>query len=622
MPSRDSESPEETYFNDLTQQVPEANGDRQSPTQNSQEGTKDNAAKQKRIACVLCRKRKLRCDGARPTCATCKRLSHDCAYDEVRKKSGPKRGYVKLLEQRLQQVETLLKSQDPADSTKGAPQQDSTTAYVANTIQQGTSTRTQSSNPFDKSLESLLDSQRPSVPAFQSEGATTNGGDADFQWEMIGLGLEEPLPPQDVMDELYQIYFTKIHPSIPLIHRPRFMAALNLAPHMRPPVCLRYSMWTMAASVVDKYNGLQEHFYHRARKYAQLDELRGHGESTITLAHCQAWALLCSYEFKNMYFPRAWLSSGRAVRLAQMMQLHRLDGAGLDVKQCLPPPKDWTEREERRRTFWMCFSIDRYASIGTGWPLLIDERDIMTNLPASDDAFERSRAMATGSLEQALKPMGAANLHSLGGIALTAAMFGRNLLHLHRPTAEDRDNDLNGAFWTRHRQIEQVLLQTSLHLPDHLRMPGGRDDPNVVFTNMCIQTSAICLHQAAIFKADKYQMPASVGNESKIRYEPVHCLLRVCGSQGVCPVPEDATERPADGVVTPVPPPSHAGAASQKPADRVVLGAAGSGPRGRRHSEAIHAGGQEERGHPCQHGHGGLQLHLRGPRDAGAERTD
>jgi hypothetical protein len=31
----------------------------------------------------------------------CKRLSHDCAYDEVRKKSGPKRGYVKLLEARL-----------------------------------------------------------------------------------------------------------------------------------------------------------------------------------------------------------------------------------------------------------------------------------------------------------------------------------------------------------------------------------------------------------------------------------------------------------------------------------------------------------------------------------------
>ncbi|KAJ4361255.1 hypothetical protein N0V95_002024 [Ascochyta clinopodiicola] len=519
MPSPGSESPEETYFNDLTQQAPEGNGDRPSPTRNnSQDAQNEHAAKQKRIACVLCRKRKLKCDGTRPTCGTCKRLSHDCAYDEVRKKSGPKRGYVKLLEQRLQQVETLLKSQDTTEPNKDTARQTSATAYVVNTIQQAApTTRTQSSNPFDKSLESLLDARSASIPALQDDTANTNGQEPGYSWEMIGLGLEEPLPPQDVMEELYDIYFTKIHPSLPLIHRPRFLAALNLAPHMRPPVCLRYSMWTMAASVSDKYDALQEHFYHRARKYAQLDELRGHGESTITLAHCQAWALTCSYEFKNMYFPRAWLSSGRAVRLAQMMQLHRLDGAGLDVKQCLPPPKDWTEREERRRTFWVCFSIDRYASIGTGWPMIIDERDILTNLPASEEAFERSKAMTTGSLEQALKPMGARNLESLGAIALTAAMFGRNLLHLHRPTAEDHDNDINGGFWTRHREIEQILLQTSLGLPEHLRVPNGLSNTNVVFANMCIHTSAICLHQAAIFKAEKYQLPVSIGNESKVR---------------------------------------------------------------------------------------------------------
>lgn len=57
--------------------------------------------KPKRLACMICRKRKLRCDGNRPRCSTCKRLGHDCAYDEVRRKSGPKRGYVKALEERL-----------------------------------------------------------------------------------------------------------------------------------------------------------------------------------------------------------------------------------------------------------------------------------------------------------------------------------------------------------------------------------------------------------------------------------------------------------------------------------------------------------------------------------------
>lgn len=57
--------------------------------------------KPKRLACMICRKRKLKCDGLRPSCSTCSRLGHSCAYDEQRRKSGPKRGYVKALEERL-----------------------------------------------------------------------------------------------------------------------------------------------------------------------------------------------------------------------------------------------------------------------------------------------------------------------------------------------------------------------------------------------------------------------------------------------------------------------------------------------------------------------------------------
>jgi len=102
MPSTGSESPDEGFFNDLAQQT--GDNDNRSPTGDA---LNDASNKPKRIACVLCRKRKLRCDGTRPSCGTCKRLSHDCAYDEVRKKSGPKRGYVKLLEARLRTLDTL-----------------------------------------------------------------------------------------------------------------------------------------------------------------------------------------------------------------------------------------------------------------------------------------------------------------------------------------------------------------------------------------------------------------------------------------------------------------------------------------------------------------------------------
>ena len=154
---------------------------------------------------------------------------------------------------------------------------------------------------------------------------------------------------------------------------------MNLAPQMRPPVCLRYAMWALACTVTEKYSGYQEVFYQRARRYAEADEMKGHGESIITVGHAQCWSLIMTYEFKMLYFPRAWMSAGRSVRLVHMLGLHRLDGLGLEVKQALPPPKDWTDREERRRTFWAAFCGDRYSCIGTGWPMAIDERDVTSH---------------------------------------------------------------------------------------------------------------------------------------------------------------------------------------------------------------------------------------------------
>lgn len=176
------------------------------------------------------------------------------------------------------------------------------------------------------------------------------------------------------------IYFAKIHPTLPLLNKGKFMSNMHLAPKARPAICLRYAMWTLAAGMEDKYAGTAEILYRRARKYLELDEMRSFGESMVTLQYCQSWILVSTYEFKNMLFPRAWMSTGRACRIAQMLGLHRIDGQSMDVKQCLPPAISWMELEERRRTFWTAFWGDRCASIGTGWPMMLDEQDVSTAL--------------------------------------------------------------------------------------------------------------------------------------------------------------------------------------------------------------------------------------------------
>ncbi|ROW11422.1 hypothetical protein VMCG_01538 [Cytospora schulzeri] len=459
----------------------------------------DAASNGKRTACGLCRKRKLRCDGERPICGTCKRLSHDCTYDEARKRSGPKRGYIKLLEARLQQVETLLleKNQELKDQDTDTSSQRPypTSANVSNTTQQALPSGNHIGNMLDYNLDDNLDDDleydiddalgtNDKAPmtfpeailpgpepvslgpnAFSRNGPTTaSTGEGYLPLQDSGMELDETLPPQDIMDDLYDVLFTKVYPAFPMIHRSRFMANVNLA-----PLCLRYVMWTLAASSCDRHDGLQRDYYQRARKYAEMDEMKGRGESTTTLGHCQTWILMAAYEFKQMFFPRAWLSAGKAIRLAQMMQIHKIDGEG-GANSCLPPPKDWTEREERRRTFWMAFCIDRYTSIAAGWPMTIDERDILTNLPSSEEAFEKGKPMQTGSLAQVMAQGASANLQPLGGVVLTAALLGRNLLHQDRLSPDDDDDDLDGEFWTRHRTIEAILLNTALGLPGHLRL--------------------------------------------------------------------------------------------------------------------------------------------------------
>lgn len=173
-----------------------------------------------------------------------------------------------------------------------------------------------------------------------------------------------------------QIYFDKVHPSVPVIHPPRYLAASLLAPNVRPPICLQYITWCLAATISEKYRSLHSLFYQRARKYAELEQMRGFGQGLLSVSYCQSWLLIATYELRMMFFPRAWLSSGKASRLVLMLGLNSLDGPDLEVKQLLPDPRDWTEKEERRRAFWMALFIDRYASAGTGWPVVFDERDV------------------------------------------------------------------------------------------------------------------------------------------------------------------------------------------------------------------------------------------------------
>jgi hypothetical protein len=122
------------------------------------------------------------------------------------------------------------------------------------------------------------------------------------------------------------------------------------------------------------------------------------------------------------------------------------------------------------------------------------------------------------TLSEAMTAAGAARVSPFAAVVLMACLFGHNWMHLHRPGPNDHPEDfLEGEFWKRHRRMDNVLSNTFMFLPERLRLPAGLRDQNVVYLNMNIHASTICLHQAAILKAEKHGLDSRIIKQSQAR---------------------------------------------------------------------------------------------------------
>ncbi|KAI1647589.1 uncharacterized protein F4817DRAFT_337154 [Daldinia loculata] len=463
------------------------------------------------LSCVSCRNRKLKCDRTKPRCNRCEKAKLECIFPEARRKPAFKRRNVKELEARLAQVEVLLK-----ETNHNRSQRDETTQPVNSPSIDlpGAEDVLFQGFDFTNPIPSLDDDttfsfQQDPAATFSTGNLDSQGQDSNpFIGDLIDLGgIFESLPPFEMMEDLNQLFFQRQGHIIPIIHPSRYLQAFYSAPHMKPPMCLQYAVWALAAHGNPKYGAYHDIFYRRARQYAESDELKGYGEHFITVAHAQAWCVIATYEAKCMLFTRAAMSGSRGVRLVQMMGLHRLDGSAEEICPTLLPPRDWTELEERRRVFWGIFCIDSHCSISTGWPFLIDSSDITTLLPAPESAFLSGEKVETCNIQNALKGQ---TYSSFAGAILVCHIFNQILKHVHRPKPTDNpDNYEYGEYWQRHRELDNTLSSAFMYLPGSFRLPDNYRDPIAVHTNLNLHASIICLHHAAIETIESYKLPES-----------------------------------------------------------------------------------------------------------------
>ena len=93
------------------------------------------------------------------------------------------------------------------------------------------------------------------------------------------------------------------------------------------------------------------------------------------IEQAQAWILVTLYELLRMNHRRGWTSAGRACRLVQLMRLYEIDKSTHGViRSNGTAQRDWVKTEEKRRTFWMAYSLDRFVCLRNSSPLTLQEQ--------------------------------------------------------------------------------------------------------------------------------------------------------------------------------------------------------------------------------------------------------
>ena len=184
---------------------------------------------------------------------------------------------------------------------------------------------------------------------------------------------------------------------LPILHRPRFESEFvnthggssqRFESLELESALLLNAMFSLSArfstrwmcNIEPKRRGFE--FAERAR--AIYDDLVKFKEEP-SLRFLQGVILLAFYDLTSKPSFQGWLSAGICCRIAYSLRLHQIDKTPPANKGQVP--HTWSEKEERRRSWWAIYEMDNFASISTSRPFNIDSSRMSVFLPVSDSAW-------------------------------------------------------------------------------------------------------------------------------------------------------------------------------------------------------------------------------------------
>lgn len=173
------------------------------------------------LACIACRRKKIRCSGEKPACKHCLRSRIPCVYKVTARKAAPRTDYMAMLDKRLKRMEERVIKiipkghKDDADNIPRAVLKPPGTG-------QGTkgdnSKKRVASEAFRQSAEQPPGVKMSTRPLPQLEKKYSRGLDE---------GIEH-LPSTEVQEHLSEVFFDSVYgQSYHLLHKPSYMRRLR-----------------------------------------------------------------------------------------------------------------------------------------------------------------------------------------------------------------------------------------------------------------------------------------------------------------------------------------------------------------------------------------------------------
>ncbi|KAH9950496.1 hypothetical protein B0H21DRAFT_537444 [Amylocystis lapponica] len=391
-------------------------------------------------ACLACRKRKLKCDAARPHCGTCFKqwqalisvpppvgYAHptepQCSYDPVEglpiSPDVDPVERIHLLEEQISSLKSQLRESRSLVSHSSSPPRH--LLHRSRHSLTSSNARTPDDSPpgggigLPNASLDMVNSLSSGSPESQFRGSSGSGspdtqrpgsGHSNPWQDLLYSGWDPDLPDPEPLNHFIDVFFKCDPCGSHVLHRPSFLASMHLHPSdpnfphraILHAICASASRWT-SQDIVTLPDGVRrDRFaeFHVSKTRTYIDRTMATGQDIFPVL--QACILLSWYFYQEGRWVEIWIFAGFQTRVAVPL---RLNYPGTFVSQgsnslgaYLEPAKDFKDLESRRRTFWMSIMYDRIVSVG-GWLHGVDEQDIGTELPLRSIDFETDSGIAS-----------------------------------------------------------------------------------------------------------------------------------------------------------------------------------------------------------------------------------